>query len=418
MIWELGGIEMAAEAKWTFLIYMAGDNSLSDAGYEDLREMRRIGSTPEVNILAQFDNAGDEATKRYYITKGAEDAVESLGETDSGDPAILNDFISWSVENYPAERYALVLWNHGGGWKPDDLDRAAKNISAKNFNVRQAAYLSSRSMKRAFFSTTVERILSENSYRQRAICSDDITGHSLDTIELGKILSGAKKIMGKSIDILGMDACLMSNLEVAYQASPYVDFIVASEEEEPNQGWPYSENLKILVDKPDIPTSELAADLVKSYTDSYREWGEMEATQSAFDLSRIGPAAKAVDDLARVLVDHMSDVSTDIWKAQKKAKKFAFSLWDISHLSAEINKQTSVDEISQAARQTSDVFMPGDGNFVRAESHTGPWYDQCCGASIYLIMPPERVSKYYAELEFAKNCRNWPLMLQEYLEAP
>jgi len=80
---------MATEAKWTFLVYMAGDNSLSEAGYEDLREMRTVGSTPEVNIVAQFDNAGDEATKRYYIKKEGEDTVESLGETDSGDPMFL-----------------------------------------------------------------------------------------------------------------------------------------------------------------------------------------------------------------------------------------------------------------------------------------------------------------------------------------
>jgi hypothetical protein len=109
-------------------------------------------------------------------------------------------------------------------------------------------------MKRALFNTTIKTILSETSYKNRAICSDDISGHSLDTIELGNILSKAKRIMGKPIDILGMDACLMSNFEVAYQASSYVRYIVSSEEEEPNKGWPYSENLQILVDKPDIPT--------------------------------------------------------------------------------------------------------------------------------------------------------------------
>jgi hypothetical protein len=409
---------MATEAKWTFLVYMAGDNSLSEAGYEDLREMRKVGSTPEVNIVAQFDNAGEEATKRYYIKKEGEDAVESLGETDSGDPKVLNSFISWAVKKYPAERYALILWNHGGGWKPDDLDKAAKNINAGHYNVREATYLSSRPMKRALFNTTVKRILSETSYKDRAICSDDISGHSLDTIELGSILSKAKKVMGKPIDILGMDACLMSNLEVAYQASPYVRYIVSSEEEEPNQGWPYSENLQILVDKPDIPSSELAADLVKSYTDSYSKWGEMEATQSAFDLSKIKPATKAIDNLAKTLAAHMPDASTEIWKSQKKAKKFAFSLWDISRFSAELQKQTSSDEIKQAAGQVVDIFKPGNGKVVLAESHTGSWYDQCCGASIYLIQPPEMVSKYYAQLKFAKNCKNWPIMLQKYLEAP
>ena len=409
---------MATEAKWTFLVYMAGDNSLSEAGYEDLREMRTVGSTPEVNIVAQFDNAGEEATKRYYIKKEGEDTVESLGETDSGDPNVLNNFISWAVKNYPADRYALILWNHGGGWKPDDLDKAAKNINAGHYDIREATYLSSRPMKRALFNTTIKTILSEASYKNRAICSDDISGHSLDTIELGNILSKAKKIMGKPIDILGMDACLMSNFEVAYQASSYVRYIVSSEEEEPNKGWPYSENLQILVDKPDIPTGVLAAALVKSYTDSYKKWGEMEATQSAFDLSKIKPATQAIDALAKALIDHMPDASNEIWKAQKKAKKFNFSLWDISRFSSELQKQTSIEEVRQAAGQVVKIFEPGTDKVVLAESHTGPWYDKCCGASIYLIQPPEMVSKYYAQLKFAKKCKNWPLMLQKYLEAP
>ena len=33
-------------SKWTFMVYMAGDNNLSSAGEEDLREMRRVGSLP------------------------------------------------------------------------------------------------------------------------------------------------------------------------------------------------------------------------------------------------------------------------------------------------------------------------------------------------------------------------------------
>ena len=50
---------MAATAKWTFMVYMAGDNSLSNAGDNDLAEMRKVGSTPDVNMLVEFDNAGN-----------------------------------------------------------------------------------------------------------------------------------------------------------------------------------------------------------------------------------------------------------------------------------------------------------------------------------------------------------------------
>lgn len=59
---------------------------------------------------------------------------------------------------------------------------------------------------------------------------DDGTGHSLDTIELGKVLAKATVVLGQPIDLLGMDACLMSSLEVAYQVQPYVHCLVGSEE--------------------------------------------------------------------------------------------------------------------------------------------------------------------------------------------
>jgi hypothetical protein len=114
----------------------------------------------------------------------------------------------------------------------------------------------------------------------------------------------------------------------------------------------------------------------------------------------------------------MPDASNEIWKAQKKAKKFNFSLWDISRFSSELQKENSNEEVRQAAGQVVEIFKQGTDKVVLAESHTGSWYDQCCGASIYLIQLPEMVSKYYGQLKFAKKCKNWPLMLQKYLEAP
>ena len=110
---------------WTFLVYMAGDNNLEQFGLLDLAEMKAIGSTADVNIVAQFDRMTDGVTRRYHLrhdTPLDEDQVgPELGETNSGDPRELARFLAWAVEAYPAERYALVVWNHGTGWKEDDL---------------------------------------------------------------------------------------------------------------------------------------------------------------------------------------------------------------------------------------------------------------------------------------------------------
>jgi hypothetical protein len=55
---------MMALAKWAYLVYLAGDNDLSDAGEADLAEMRRVGSTADVHLVAQFDHAGGQGTRR------------------------------------------------------------------------------------------------------------------------------------------------------------------------------------------------------------------------------------------------------------------------------------------------------------------------------------------------------------------
>ena len=43
--------------------------------------------------------------------------MERLPLKSMGDPEQLSDFIRWTAKNYPAKKYALVLWDHGGGAK-------------------------------------------------------------------------------------------------------------------------------------------------------------------------------------------------------------------------------------------------------------------------------------------------------------
>ena len=194
---------MKTTAKWTFMVYLAGDNNLSTAGDKDLSEMRAVGSTPDVNVVAEFDNEGDRGTNRYHIQRnGKDEQVVSLGETDSGDPTILLDFIKWASCKYPAERYALILWNHGNGWIPTEMDKIARSMKAVDYNEREASERSASPLSRAFFRSTLEKVYSIPTVVERAICSDDGSGHSLDTIELGNVLSQAVKMLGKKTILL------------------------------------------------------------------------------------------------------------------------------------------------------------------------------------------------------------------------
>jgi hypothetical protein len=125
---DRAGSPATGQAKWTFMVYMAGDNNLDGAALRDIAEMAQAGSTKEVNILVQLDRIEDNLTRRFRITQGGgfkTDCIESFGDTNTGDPKILYDFVKWAADNHPADRYTLILWNHGSGWWEDARSRAA-----------------------------------------------------------------------------------------------------------------------------------------------------------------------------------------------------------------------------------------------------------------------------------------------------
>ena len=121
----------------------------------------------------------------------------------------------------------------------------------------------------------------------RAIAFDDQAQDFLDNIELKRVLADIRRALKQKIDVLGFDACLMSMVEVAYQLRDSVGLICGSEEEEPNEGWPYDTILAALAAKPAMAPPDLAKLIVKRYMASYRPSDSV--TLAATTLSAIGP---------------------------------------------------------------------------------------------------------------------------------
>jgi len=273
-------------AEWTVMVYLDSDNNLESAGIDDINEMEIVGSTTEVNIVVQVDRipynvlaANNEGyaddisngnwtdTRRYYITQDF-DPVQinsqlksDLGELNMGDPQTLIDFTNWATMNYPAKKYLLVIWNHGGGFRSLSLTKD--------------------------------------------IAWDDTSGRDKITMpELEYALSTINTQIGKKIDIVGMDACFMAMTEVAYQIKDYADLLVSSEESEPNDGWPYDTILEELASNSLISSEQLAVDIVDKYIFSY-SYGNV--TQSAIDLSYMDTLTSQLSNLALAI---MSDTLT------------------------------------------------------------------------------------------------------------
>jgi hypothetical protein len=416
------------------MVYMAGDSALTtDAGKDDLKEMSLIGSTPDVNIVVEFDREKDEgSTYRYLVKKSEEgvkfddigDIVKDLGEVNSGDPRSLEDFIFWSVDNYPADRYALILWGHGLGWNEWDKEkhevdatlgsnRVSGDISTGNPPKSLQEYRASQQQYRALFRIAVEKHLALYSPHLERICKDEISMQSIDLKELSNVLSKTKDKLGRKIDLLGMDACYMSTIEVAYEIAPFARCMVASEEEVPGfLGWPYDDILNRLVEQPRLNATDLAEHIVYSYINRCKNNGKFDAINAAFDLSMVDEVARRLDGLARALIEHMPESVTELDNAQRRSKKF-IDQWDIHAFSKELQGLTSDAAVERSAKEICNILDFGLGKLIIAQSHLLANYDQCCGASIYLLHSGREVSPIYAGLEFAKSTR-WLPMLQEY----
>jgi Clostripain family len=419
-------MKKATEKQWTVMVYLAGDNNLDRAGAVDLGEMKAVGSTDAINVIAQFDRSGKtRETKRYYLRKGgplARDAVAGLGETNTGDPAVLQSFVDWGIKSYPARHYALVVWNHGNGWDDEDVYRVAKDrlklavtrrgkvVSAGvrdgSVSIRRLRAVAAKPMRRALFGTTVE-----GAVRQRGIAYDDNAKDFLDNLEMKRVLTATARKLGRKIDILGMDACLMSMAEVLYQLRESVGLSVGSEEVEPGDGWPYDKILADLARNPDMKPRDLASAIVKRYVASYA--ADDDVTQAACDLSKAGELADVVDRLAKALIAQLDDPVGRAAIIQARASVQSYDTPDYVDLQdfCELVAQESGHAGCASACAAVESAL-GTSGFVVRSGYKGKKVEHSNGLSIYF--PQKTVSPLYKTLDFTKKT-SWPKFLERYL---
>ncbi|PYV37231.1 MAG: hypothetical protein DMG06_28610, partial [Acidobacteria bacterium] len=249
------------ERQWTVMVYLAGDNNLRE---ECLWE--RVEVNKEVAVTALFD-AGKGIPPQIYATTEPDVAqigiaiatqddqdgdlldqanrieirdtngnLQVLDEIDTGSPRPLVNFICESIKTYPATHYMVVLGGHGSGEEGDFLSDAG---SSNSLDIPKLG-----------------------------VAFDSAIQELKGTAQLPKEFQPKND----KIDIVGMDSCLMSMAEVAYQLRDSVSYLVGAEGFESNTGWPYQRILAPLVNKPKMGPKELAETIVKNYIRYYSDY--------------------------------------------------------------------------------------------------------------------------------------------------
>lgn len=183
--------------EWSWLTYMQADNNFSSGGTDftsgAINAMKDADVTDNLNILVQRDMANGIGTERYKISGGQLTDAGSLSTEMGNDPKQeLIESMRWVKERFPANNYVLMLWDHGNGVLDGWGNRGFEN--------------------------------------KRGILYDYSQGTFVDNADLKNACAQIKTNIGKNIGVLGMDACEMAMIEVAYQIRDFVDYMVASQQ--------------------------------------------------------------------------------------------------------------------------------------------------------------------------------------------
>jgi len=258
----------------TIMVYLCGTDleSRSKMATMDLQEMLDADLSDKVNLIVytggckQWQNTAvsSQTNQIWQITDREMVCLEqNMGKASMTDPDTLTTFIEWCADAYPANRNALIFWDHGGG-----------SVSGFGYDEKYAAS---------------------------------------GSMSLGEI-DDALKEAGVKFDFVGYDACLMATTENALMLTEYADYMIASEETEPGIGWYYTGWLSALSDNTSMPTTEIGRNIIDDFVNTCaKKCPGQAATLSLVDL------AEAEATIPAVLADFSKD-TYDLIKNEEYAQ--------------------------------------------------------------------------------------------------
>jgi hypothetical protein len=219
----------------TVLVYLEGTNleSKDASAKKNITEMLAASSSPNLKVVL-MTGAADKAVagedvdnwrevRRYVVNNHKLELKGQLGILDMGNPQVLTDFITWGQDNYPADKYVLVFWDHGGG--------ALGGFGGNKPDPTNSSFASGMSI--AQLKEGVENAVQNRPERR--------------------------------FELIGFDACLMATLEVADAFKDLGRYLAASQEIEPGAGWNWTAFLNHIVSNPSTDGASIGATIADSY---------------------------------------------------------------------------------------------------------------------------------------------------------
>lgn len=380
------------QAAWTILIFMNADNNLEPDAIRNINAMEKVGSTDRVRIAVQvrrnpsydYSNGDWSGTRRFLIAKDDDPLtitsapqtwpcadhqcsaqVESSVDMDTGDSLLAA--MKWAFSAYPADQYALILWGHGRGWKKEVVPPA--------------------------------------SVGRGLIGGERSSGRSLSNSEVADAMFKLRKETNTSIAFLGFDACNMQLVEVASEFNNLTTTLVASQEIEPTDGWPYETIFGDLVANPASTAADLAMSVVDKYAAAFPTQG---ATLSVLKMAAAVKFEQSINDfLKQVLRQNWSDEGK-IRRSFERVQKFSYAEYvDLRHLFTLL-----ASEFGLTKDEAFAAFEQSHQEFILYSKVNGPHLRNATGLSIYFPAAALLEERYYS-LKFGRESV-WSDVLRRY----
>lgn len=256
--------ENVQPGSWAIYWYLCGSDLETNNGCAsmDLQEMLEVSLPENVNVVIQTGGANvwqnefvdpSKQQRWLYNSEGLQ-LLEEQDAANMGDAQTLYEFLYFANTNFPAEKVAVTFWNHGGG------------------SVSGAAF-------------------------------DEQFG--LDSLNLVEMYQAFDAVWpantdAPALEVVGFDTCLMATVDVAATFRPFANYLVASEEVEPGNGWLYSGWIGALAEDPSMDGLALGKAICDSFYAGCEAVGTHEqVTLSVTDLSRLQPLLDAYEALGQ-----------------------------------------------------------------------------------------------------------------------
>ncbi len=162
----------------------------------------------------------------------------------------------------------------------------------------------------------------------KGILYDDSQDTCLDNQGMYLAFRAIANGIGRKIDLIGMDACLMAMIEVAYQIRHFANIFVASQQTEPGEGWNYRSWLSSLSARPMMNEFDLAESIVRAYKEQYRYHPDaQDYTQSAIDLNNLNELKANIDSVAVGMLECLNLDSETMIKIIGKARRASVEMY-------------------------------------------------------------------------------------------